>query len=591
MTPILIAAQTPKPVKSPALPLAKKCEAQLARLLVDQLASESRSIAETDKRVNVLIKVADFLWVPDIESARPLFAEAFQLARDRYNEKGFESTTGKSGLVTTKPDFRFQVIRAIAKRDAKWARTLTEIVLKDKQDEADEAKRKPHEKDREIGDMIQLALALIETDQASALVFLRRAMQYPLGQDWIYALYNIAEKNVPLADQLYMELLNNYSGAPPSRILFLSFYPFAAPRMIGLGKSNIGTSVPAGLSPNPGLQRQFLTVFLRRLAGLSAETAGQISAVSNIPESAYAYAALREIEPMILQQVPDLTDLFARARTMVAALMTPESRDAAGEGEKRNNQSLSSFEEKLKNLEKAEEEGKLTDSMIAGMIMSLTKEEQFEALEPWLDKIRDEGVRDQSFAYFYFTRSKLATKEGRFDDAREYAEKIEKIEHRAVLFFDIAEAKMKEPMTKLDSLDSLNEVYKLAEKSPDTVEKAQVFLGLAFVYEGVDHANALDSLSNAIKVAGKLNSPNLFTGSLMQQITGKNFSIFSSYSVPGFDITGTFYKLSNNDFQGTLTQAEGFTDKYLRTLAVLAVVKDCEKSMKPAVKPKPTAKQ
>jgi hypothetical protein len=582
---LFVSAQTSKSSAAPTPVPAKKCEAQLARLLVDQLASDSKSIEETDKRVNVLIKVADFLWVPDVESARPLFAEAFQVARDRYKEKGLESTRAAGGFVTIQPDYRFQVIRAIAKRDAKWARALTEIVLKEKQEEVDEARHNTFDKDREIGEIIRIALALLESDQPSALVFLRRAMQLPLSQDWIFALYSIAETNVPLADRVYGELLDTYGGSSPTRLLYLSFYPFAAERMIGLGKYNIGTSVPAGLLPNRNLQHQFLSVFLRRLIRITAAEASAQSPISDIPESAYAFAALTETEPAILQQFPDLIEIFTRARNTLAAFMTPESRDAVTAGEKQNSAAFISFEEKIKNLEEADDEGKLTDHMIAGMVMGLKTEEQFEALESWLDKIKVEGVRHQSRDYFNFTRSKLAVRESRYDEARKFADKLEKIEHRAVLYFDVAEARIKNPATRLDSLDSLNEVYKMAQKAPDTVEKAQVFLGLAFIYEGVDHSNALDCLSSAVRTAGKLDAPNLFTNSLIHQIVGKGFGISASYSVPGFDVNRTFYELSNKDFRGTLSQAESFSDKYLRTLAVLAVIKDCEKTLKP-VKPK-----
>lgn len=586
----IASAQSPK--ASPGLrPQAnpKKCEPQLARLLVDQLASDSKSIAETDKRINVLIKVADFLWVPDVESSRSLFAEAFQVARDRFKEKGFEQSTDKGGLIRLQPDHRFAVIRAVAKRDAKWARQLTEIVLKDKQEEAEDAKRKPFNEGREVSEILQIAMAMLDSDQAAAMAYLRRAMQYPLEQYWIYALHTgFEKKGAAFSDPLYLELLNNYANADPSRLLALSLYPFAAQRMIGIAKSNLSTSVPPGLTPNPNLQKQFLAVFLRRINSLSPEEASKFT-MGSIPESAFAFGALNEIEPLIAGQFPELAEPFTQARASMMSLMTDGSRDAVASGERRNSETMRPFDQKIKALEEAEAKGKLTDYMIAGLIMSLNKEEQFETLEPWLEKITEETPRNQSFAYFYFARSKLAAKESRFDDARKYADKVEKIEHRAVLYFDIAEARMKDPSTKLDSLDSLNEVYKMAMKAPDTVEKAQVFLGLAFVYEGVDHANALDSVANAARTSGKLNAPNLFAGSISQQIIGKDYSIFTSYSVPGFDVNRTFYELSKRDFQGALTQAEGFTDKHLRTLAVLAVVRDCEKELKPQTKPKTKA--
>jgi hypothetical protein len=129
----------------------------------------------------------------------------------------------------------------------------------------------------------------------------------------------------------------------------------------------------------------------------------------------------------------------------------------------------------------------------------------------------------------------------------------------------------------------------MAQKSPDTIEKAQVLLGLAFMYEKVDHFNALDAISASIKTANKLENPNLFTSFMRQQIIGKDYGSYIGYEVPGFDINKTFYEISQKDFQGAISQAESFTDKYLRTLAVLASVKDCEK-IEPAVKPKAKAK-
>jgi hypothetical protein len=110
-------------------------------------------------------------------------------------------------------------------------------------------------------------------------------------------------------------------------------------------------------------------------------------------------------------------------------------------------------------------------------------------------------------------------------------------------------------------------------------------LGLAFLYEKVDHFNAIDAVSAAIKTANKLENPNLFTSFMTQQIVLKDFASYIGYEVPGFDINRTFYEISQKDFQGAIAQAESFSDKYLRTLAVLASVKDCEKIETP-VKPK-----
>jgi hypothetical protein len=130
----------------------------------------------------------------------------------------------------------------------------------------------------------------------------------------------------------------------------------------------------------------------------------------------------------------------------------------------------------------------------------------------------------------------------------------------------------------------------MAQKAPETVEKAQVLLGLAYMYEKIDHSNALDSLSNSIKTANKLENPDLFTSFMSHQIIGKDFAVFIGYDVPGFNISETFGEISKADFQNSVQQAEGFTDKYLRTLAILASVKDCENEKPTKAKPKAKTK-
>lgn len=72
---------------------------------------------------------------------------------------------------------------------------------------------------------------------------------------------------------------------------------------------------------------------------------------------------------------------------------------------------------------------------------------------------------------------------------------------------------------------------------------------------------------------------------MSKQIIGKDYAHYIGYEVPGFNINKTFYKISQKDFQGAIPQAESFSDKYLRTLAILASVKDCEK-IEPLAKPK-----
>ena len=566
----------------------KQCSELFARQLVDQQAYDSKSIAETDKRINVLLKVADFLWKTDEETSRRYFAEAFQVARERFREKGYEpNRTGN--MIVGRTDYRFKVINVIAAHDSEWAKKLIEIVLKEneeiKENEKDKAKTDSNDNDREAENTRNLAILLAKENPAASLYFARRAMRFPFNRDWYFTVFEIAEKNQTLGDQIYSEVLNNYANSAVSDLNNLSAYPFGRNELFGIGKNYISMDAPENFVPNQNLQKQFLSFFLRRISTLNAETANQISSpYIEIAESALALSALIELEPLILQKFPEFKDQFVQAKNNVETLTSNSEREKLKSREdKIEIKSNKTFSDRIEELEKADDEGKLQDASIINLVIAAKKEDEFKQLETWLDKIKDETLRDGSIQHSYFKRSKLATKEKRFDEAKKYADKVAKIELRAVLYFDVADAKIKEPMTKFDSFAVLSEVYKLADKSPDTVEKAQVFLGLAYIFEKVDHINALDSLSNAIKTANKLETPNLVSGFVTQQIASKEFGgYFILYEVPGFDVNKTFDELSQKDFQGALLQADSFSDKYLRTLAVLAIVKDCRDSSKPA---------
>ncbi len=561
----------------------KECNALLARQLVEQQADESKSVAETDKRINILLRVADFLWISDEETARRYFSEAFQIANERFREKGVEKKESK-GLTLYQPDYRFDVIEAVAKRDAEWAKKFSEIVLKEFDEDKEKDKREELGKDNEVQEILGIAARTAKNNPNLSLTLARRAMRYPLINSWYFMLYQMARNNQPLADQIYGELLVNYANAEVFRLLYLSAYSFGQERIFGVEKYSLGTSVPANFSPNPNLKRQFLFTLFRRVMKLTTENTAKSLQTSNV-ETAVAVIALNELDSIVSQQFPDLMQMFSQAKIHANSVVAGEALEAAKKQDETGKSFYKSFEDRLAELEKAEAEGKLEDVQIFRLVNDAKTEENFKQTESWLDKMKEESTRESTINYFYFQRSKLATKEKRFDDARKFADKVPKIENRAVLYFDVAEAKMKEPMTKLESLETLLEVYQTANKAPDTIEKAQVLLGLAFMYEKVDRSNAFNSLADAIKTANKLENPNLFSNFISQQIKGKRFTHYSGYSVPGFEVSETFYALSQTDFLNALTHATNFSDKYLRTLAVLAAVKDCEKNER-LVKPK-----
>lgn len=557
----------------------KLCDADLGRQLVEQQAIESSSIEETDKRIKILIRVADFLWDKDENAARKYFTEAFRTARDRFQEKGIIDTSDTKFLYAPEPDYRFSVIRAIGRYDTGWAESLTQEVLNEFDEDEEKQNRRSFDRSRELRETVFLAVFLLDKDPASARNLLRRAMNYPLDPHWFTTLYQLSQKNREFSDQIYDELLRRYRQAEISRLLYLSAYPFGTRTIYGPDKSmmGIGTQLPAVADPDR--QQRFLTLLLNRIKTMTPETANQVVS-TNIPESAYALGFIAEVEPIITQKFPNLKSLLSAAKSKISVLVTAEAESNLKKRESKTSVFQSSFDEYIETIREADETGKLTDEMIVNLIFKARQEDHFQQIENYLDKIMDSDVKESSTNYFYFSRADLAVREKRFVDVRKFAERIPQLQHRAVIFFKLAEKKMEEPLTRFESLEVLTEVFKMADKAPDSVEKAQVLLGLAYWFEKIDLFNAFEALSKTSATANKLDEPDLFKNAVTQRIIGRDFAYFVSYSIPGFDINQTFDRISKRDFQGALSQAKGFSDRYVRTLAVLATVKGCEQKPK-----------
>lgn len=573
--------------KAETVPESAACNTEFAKFLVDQQVSESRSVVQTDKRVRILIRSADFLWKLDQPISRAYFTEAFKVATDHFADKGFEKKQEKGGLMVLAPDYRFEVVSSIAKKDGEWAKRLTEQILKEY--EKDAAERNVFDKNREIHSIMFMAQESVKTNPNLSWHLFRRLMKQPLDSHWYFGLYSVAEVDQNFADALYSELIVAYRNETPRQLLFLSPYPFASPRVFGFDRMYMSSSIPANFNGNRDLQWRFIDTFLRRVGTYTADPANLSRAPEphHRPEALYMLTALRDLEPIIVESFPQMLQRLTVARAQANGMLTDETRKTLADQEKRDEQFGMTFDQRLEEVEKADRDGKLTDMMIVGLVTrntdSLT-EEQFAKIERWLDKITDATLRYGTVSYFWFMRSKLAIKEERFDDARKFSLKVPEADHRAILWFDVAETQLKDLNEAASVYQTLTDVGRTARQSENSVAKARVLLGLASLYEKVNHTFALDELSDAVKVINRIENPDILSSFVRRHITGKGFGFFTSYQMPGYDMESTFRLLSKTDFDMPLSNAKALEDKYLRTLAVIAVAQNCIDRPKPKTK-------
>lgn len=552
------------------------CDDEFAKSLVDQQVSESRFVAETDKRVRILTKSADFLWKFDQPQARGYFTEAYKVATERFKEKGFERKEYGGGISSQLPDYRFEVLRAIAKHDTSWARRLSEELLKEYEETAKD--RSGLDQGRETNSMMSIALGHIKTNPALSWYIYRRLMRSDLDQEWFWNLFAIADKDQAFADQLYSELLASHANATPRRVNFLSAYAFGSPRVFGYESGQYAAAIHEGFSPRPQLQPRYLDLFLRRADAFASDPANfNVPPEQNrMPEAVYIVSAAAELEPIVMQSFPAFLPRLNMVRAKASAMLSEENRKSMADRDKWKSSGTRSFDERIAELEKADSEGKLKDSLILSMLMFPFKsDEQFKRFEPWIDKVTETESRTSIANYFWFIRSKFAIKEKRLNDARTFAAKVPEVEHQAILWFEIAEKQLEDINDAANVYTTLRDVAILARKAEDSVGKARVLLGLANLYEKLNHSFAVSELSDAVVVINKLKDADLQAGYILRHIKVKDSAMGASFSTPGYDLETTFTTLSKTDFSLPLSNAKAIDDKYYRTLAVIAIAKNC----------------
>lgn len=561
------------------------CDANLATQLVRQQVRESSTITANDKQIRILVRSADFLWKYDEPAARDFFADAFNRAEAEY-EKAGDGSKSREGFDARfreqVPDHRMTVIRAVARHDAKWADQLIVRVI-------DEYKKKLGEagsqfREREIDALLGIAIAVAGSDRALSMNIFRRVMAFPLTMMMGAAISSISQTDKELADSLYVEAIARYRDERPRRLLFLSAYPFAQGRTMGIDKFQFGFSIPVDMEPNKPLQRLFIETFLGRVARFAANQADIASPPETPykPEPLYLVSGLHDIEPIVLAEFPDLLDRLATVKSQALALLDAEMRKTLENSGNHVEQLSLSLDERIAAAIEADKAGKLTDEMIIQLITwGEANEEQLAKIQPFLDKIKDEKAKKEAAAFFWFKRGLRSVKDERFDDAEKHAGRIGDLELKAYVYFELADKTARTANDLAAKFEILNKLSKIVRAAPDSVVKAQMLLGLSGKYGELNHTIALDEMSESIKVVNKLKDPDLLSTFVMRQIATKDMAFFASYSIPGFDLEKAFGDLSKRDMDMALAHARSFDDRFFRTLAVISIAKQCVAAPKP----------
>ncbi len=563
--------------KKPGVETSPLCTRDNAIDTAKQQILLSRTFDNAVQRIAVVLRAADLLWPHDQERAMAAFMEALDLAIQNFKENGDQTrrtSNRRTAAIIAVPDQRFKVIAAIAKRDPKIARQLSEKMLQEAaRDTGDKPAADNQSQNRTAEKLLGLAHDLVATDMAAAVNFARHSLRYPATLQLPAFLYDLWKVNKTAADQLYAEALNAYRAAPMDQFLYLSSYPFGNTRDAGEMPSYMMYRVPPGFAGNRTLQRQFIQALLARTES-AMETPVETAPNQGYSEHAQMWLALNRLEKQIQTETPDLFDSATRAKDKLFALLNPTAQRSVNAVIGLDNEPKESFDEQVEAAEKIADVGR-RDQALVFAVTGATKDESVEKVISAVDKISDTTVRPLLLNWFYYFRAQSLIGEKNLAEARNMAAKVTELDQRAYLYSRIAEESIKVAEDQTEAREMLNEVAQATGKAPKTIVSARALLALAYLYAKIDVNRGIEELGNAVRTINALESPDFSQQFVMMKIEGETFGSFASFSTPGFNPENTFREMGKIDFDGSLAQATSFTDKSLRALTTLSVIEPC----------------
>lgn len=575
------------------------CDPARALALVREQLSEAKAFEAAERRIAVTVRAADLIWPHEREAARELFTQAYELAVKDFREHENDPAP-QAGVFSQRNDQRFLVMSAIARRDPAWARRLAEEVGEERRRAAEQqADATADASERGVEGVavktLGLAQSLLSVDRGAALGLARGTFRFPASYALLLFLFKLAEADRAAADSLFREALAAYAERDAADLVYLSVYPFALNHEPASVPVAIYYTPPQGFAPGAQLRELFLEALFRQVERKfkTPEVAAAKDSYET-SEQGRLLTALTMLEPYIARTSPALLERALTLKGLAAAAASDQSRARAEEFARsdRENDESDSFARAEEAVER-EANAPRREYAVARLVLSARGAEEFARAEALLDKVGDTELRGKLASYLYFRWTQQSVKEGQLDEAARLSKKVEELDYRALLSFEIAGAALKRLDDRARAAELLDAVAADALKAPDTPEKVRALLGVAHLYTDFDATRAAQVLRAAVKVSNLLPNADFSSEVVGRQIGNNYFTVFTAYNVPGMKLENAFRELGARDFESALSAAGEVADKYQRALAVLGLASTCLEQLaaSPARPAAPAAKK
>lgn len=554
--------------------------------MIKQQADLTKTFNDPVRRIAVLLRAAELLWPYEQDKARAVFTEAFDLAGE--TEKENERKNSRSLLLRLRvPDQRFVVVRAVARKDAVWAKDLTQQILKASSDgETPSSSRSSFESSVIAARLLDSATKMIATDVNAAFDLARVSFNYPAGSWLTQFLYKLAEVNQQAADQFYAQALGVYGDRPMREFLYLQAYPFAWRETNNTPVFSF-YQVPAKFVTNQSLQRRFVQVLLRRAqqaveGPVDEGDVYQSSAANLLPGKVHLLVGLTLVEPQVKSELPDLLPQLTDAREKILVSLPVETqRLLLQPGREISVTKDQTFDEQLESAQKASDVHE-RDGLIATAVIGSEKESLADVLQA-IDKISDAELRGHLLEWVYFHRAVASVKDREFEEAERLASKVDGLEQRGYLHTEIAKGLLSRSETQTHGREVLDEAISEAKKAGVTIFAARTLLTASNLYAKIDLNRSIAILADAINSINRIESPDFESDDQALQKTperkGRGGRYQGEYQLrfymPGIDPQSAFRELAKFDFDTALSQSSALTDKFQRAMSTLSLADVC----------------
>jgi len=550
---------------SAVLPPSLSAEKELVLYRVRSMVEDISSFQSPVIKAAGLSRIADIVWAHDEQYTRELFDKALSLT-----EAGADARTSKSQSY-----LRREIIARIAKHDSEWAKLLIDEAPAGGDEKQGAVER------RELN--IETAKRLQEENPKLASEFASRSLQGGASPEFVWFLKSLRQRDEASANQLFLRALDQFARQPSfnaESFAMLGTYLFTSPRLDAGDPTNVMLTRVGDVgmvditADRPGVPPSLIPAYLRTAAGLLRRQ------TPDPQQRKLSYALAYLLMPKALKFAPDLAAQIgaslADLSMGVPPAMTQETAFA-----NINRRTVDSPEQIMSNAERLPDAESRGIAYLDVAYRAWLKKD-FATAQIACAKIdnRDARSRLETLIEFGKASAKIKRDSRQLSEAAALAEKLPQGIERAVLYLGISEAAFKStnrPLANESAAQARKAILSLADpRRPHLLLLATKQLARhdtaaaesAFA-EGIKAFNALDGEA----LAGITWSQKVQVGDLVEDFP---------LAVPGLDFSfGKSFRsvLSFAGFDGGISRARELKSEQLRMSAFVALADELLKTL------------